>query len=64
VATADNLNWHLPMRMVLSLGLRDPHVKESGGVKSPVPKKATSKGFPTAMEVDYVRVWAPSEKVP
>ncbi len=59
VAAAENLNWHLPMRLVLSLGLRAPHVKEEGGVKSPLANKATGKGFPTAMEVDYVRVWAP-----
>lgn len=61
VASAENLNWHLPMRLVLSMGLRSPHVKEEGGVKSPVPEKATARGFPTSMQVDYVRVWAPRD---
>lgn len=59
VASEANLNWHLPMRLVLSLGLRAPYMKEEGGEKRPVPERSRGRGFPTAMEVDYVRVWAP-----
>jgi len=59
VASEENPHWHLPMRVVLSLALRAPYVREEGGEKYPVPEKASGKGFPTTMEVDYVRVWTP-----
>lgn len=61
VADEDNLHWHLPMHLVLSLALRAPHVRQVGDKREPVPEKARSRGFPTAMEVDYVRVWTPPE---
>jgi beta-glucanase (GH16 family) len=59
VASEENLYWHLPMHLVLSLALRAPHVRQVGDTREPVPEKARGRGFPTAMEVDYVRVWTP-----
>lgn len=67
VAEKPNLYWHLDMKVILSLGLRTPHVlwgenncgKFSNGdviVRCPVPSKATETGFPTTMQVDWVRV--------
>ena len=49
--------WHLPMNLTLSLGLRHPHIGWVGMDMKPQPNAATAEGFPTAMEVDYVRVW-------
>lgn len=52
-----NLYWHLPMHLTLSLGLRYPFVKYQDGKMISVPEAKTDEGFPTSMEVDYVRVW-------
>lgn len=49
VATRRNDYWHQPLDVVLSFGLRDPLC---GG--------PSREGFPTAFEVDYVRVWTPA----
>ena len=57
VARKPNKYWHLPMNLTLSLGLRHPHIGWVGQEMKPVPQAATSEGFPTSMEVDYVRVW-------
>jgi beta-glucanase (GH16 family) len=57
VAQKPNQYWHLPMNVTLSLGLRHPHIGWVGQDIKPVPQAATSEGFPTTMEVDYVRVW-------
>lgn len=63
VAQKPNLYWHLPMRVTLSLGLRRPHVTYNcSGVfegldRCPVPENATSDGYPSAMEVEWVRVF-------
>jgi beta-glucanase (GH16 family) len=57
VAQKPNKHWHLPMNITLSLGLRHPHIGWVGQDMKPVPQAATATGFPTAMEVDYVRVW-------
>ncbi|QGJ68845.1 Hypothetical protein PBC10988_5090 [Planctomycetales bacterium 10988] len=57
VASEDNEYWHLPMNVTLSLGLRHPHIGWVGQNIKPVPQAATKEGFPTTMEVDYVRVW-------
>ena len=57
VARKENLYWHLPMHVTLSLGLRYPFVTYKDGERLPVPEKTTTDGFPTAMSVDYVRVW-------
>ncbi|MCB1225946.1 MAG: family 16 glycosylhydrolase [Verrucomicrobiales bacterium] len=57
VAQKPNFHWHLPMRVTLSLGLRHPHIGWVGQDMKPVPQAATADGFPTHMEVDYVRVW-------
>lgn len=56
-ARADNLYWHLPMSVTLSLGLRWPFVAYRDGERLPVPEKTTGEGFPTEMLVDYVRMW-------
>ncbi|GAA5508702.1 kappa-carrageenase [Novipirellula caenicola] len=52
-----NLYWHLPMHVTLSLGLRYPFEGYKDGNRVPVYEKTTTDGFPTAMSVDYVRVW-------
>ena len=56
VARKPNRYWHLPMNVTLSLGLRHPHIGWSDQTMWPVPEAATSEGFPTQMEEDYVRV--------
>jgi beta-glucanase (GH16 family) len=56
-ASEANKYWHLPMNITLSLGLRHPHIGWVGQDIKPVPQAATAEGFPTMMEVDYVRVW-------
>ncbi|WP_440877336.1 kappa-carrageenase [Thalassotalea sp. PLHSN55] len=61
VAEKPNLHWHLPMHVTLSLGLRYPHVSynqcHQGFVRCAVPEKATAEGYPSAMQVDWVRVY-------
>jgi beta-glucanase (GH16 family) len=57
VATQANQYWHEPMNLALSLGLRHPHIGWVGQEMKPVPQAATAEGFPTSMEVDWVRVW-------
>ncbi|WP_096084623.1 family 16 glycosylhydrolase [Agaribacterium haliotis] len=63
VAEKANIYWYLPMRVTLSLGLRRPHVSYNcagvyqGFDRCPVPSEATQEGFPTVMEVDWVRVY-------
>ncbi|WP_372725785.1 kappa-carrageenase [Novipirellula sp.] len=52
-----NLYWHLPMHITFSLGLRYPFEGYQNGNRVPVYEKTTNEGFPTAMSVDYVRVW-------
>jgi len=46
-----NDHWDRPMDVVLSLGLREPLVTS--------PERG---GFPSAMEVDYIRVWGPADQ--
>jgi beta-glucanase (GH16 family) len=57
VAKKPNKYWHEPMNITLSLGLRHPHIGWVGQDMQPIPKAATDEGFPTEMEVDWVRVW-------
>ncbi|MGB7327208.1 MAG: kappa-carrageenase [Rubripirellula sp.] len=57
VGRKPNLYWHLPMHLTLSLGLRHPFEAYKNGQRIPVLEKTTADGFPTAMVVDYVRVW-------
>lgn len=57
VARKANKYWHLAMNLALSLGLRYPHLGWVGQEMKPIPQAATEKGFPTSMEVDYIRVW-------
>ncbi len=57
VASKANTYWHEPMNVTLSLGLRHPHIGWVGQEMKPVPQRATGEGFPTTMEVDFIRVW-------
>ncbi|XQW86832.1 family 16 glycosylhydrolase [Thalassotalea piscium] len=61
VAEKPNIYWHLPMHVTLSLGLRRPHVTYNncpdGLARCAVPEEATAKGYPSAMQVDWVRVY-------
>ena len=58
VAEEENLYWHLPMNVTLTLELRPPLIKWAGeGGRLPVPEASTAEGFPTQMAVDYVRCW-------
>ncbi len=57
VVAKKNIYWHLPMELIISMGLRHPHVKYVDGDRYPVPEEATPDGFPTEMLVDWVRVW-------
>ena len=58
VAESPNHNWHLPMYVTLTMELRPPLIKWAGiDGREPVPENSTPKGFPTRMEVDYVRCW-------
>ncbi|TYK66269.1 family 16 glycosylhydrolase [Colwellia echini] len=61
VARKANLYWHLPMRVTLSLGLRTPHVTYNNCPNNlprcPVADNATQTGYPTNMDVDWVRVY-------
>jgi beta-glucanase (GH16 family) len=63
VAEKPNLYWHLPMHVTLSLGLRRPHVTynncASGFDSCPVVESSTPEGYPSAMQVDWVRVYQP-----
>ena len=53
----ENLYWHLPMHITVSMGLRRPFVTYVGANRFPVPEETTTEGFPTEMYCDYVRVW-------
>lgn len=58
VAEADNLYWHLPMSVTLTMELRPPFIDWAGvDGRVPVADAATAEGFPTEMAVDYVRCW-------
>lgn len=58
VAESPNHNWHLPMTLTLTMELRPPLIDWAGeDGRIPVPENSTKQGFPTHMEVDYVRSW-------
>ncbi len=58
VAESPNYNWHLPMNLTFTMELRPPLISWAGvDGRLPVPENSTPDGFPTHMEVDYVRVW-------
>lgn len=58
VAEEDNLYWHLPMNLTFTMELRPPLITWAGeDGREPVPEASTPAGFPTHMEVDYVRTW-------
>ncbi|MEM9236463.1 MAG: kappa-carrageenase [Verrucomicrobiota bacterium] len=58
VAEEQNLYWHLPMNLTLTMEARPPLIRWAGeDGREPVPEAATAEGFPTHMTVDYVRSW-------
>ena len=61
IAEKQNLYWHLPMHVTLSLGLRYPHVTYNNCPdnlwRCTVPDAATQEGFPSTMKVDWVRTY-------
>lgn len=58
VAQQENLYWHLPMNFSLSLGLRPPYIEWDEQFKRfPIPEQSTADGFPTEMQVEYIRAW-------
>ncbi len=62
VSEKKNLYWHLPMSVTFTMELRPPLIAWAGvDGRVPVPEAATAEGFPTEMEVDYVRCWRMTE---
>lgn len=57
IGAKKNLYWHLPMNLTLTMEPRKPHHRYVDGGREPVPEAATKEGFPTTMEVDWVRIW-------
>lgn len=57
IAQKPNTYWHLPMHVTLSMGLRKQFVKFQCNQFYPVKDATTTEGFPTTMQVDYVRTW-------
>ena len=58
VARKPNLYWRLPMNVTLTLEARPPLIRWGGpDGREPAPENCTPEGFPTEMEVDYVRCW-------
>lgn len=60
VATADpqasQYQFH-PQRLVVSFGLREPYYEYVNGDREPIVTNSRPAGFPTTMQVEYVRVW-------
>ncbi|PWJ41798.1 family 16 glycosylhydrolase [Sediminitomix flava] len=60
----ENLYWHLPMHITVSMGLRSPFERyDENGQRQPVPEATTTEGFPTHMHCDYVRVWEAAPQI-
>ncbi len=57
IGAKKNVYWHLPMNLTFTMEPRKPHHNYSNGDRIPMPEAATPEGFPTTMEVDWVRVW-------
>lgn len=57
IGAKKNHYWHLPMNVTFTMEPRKPHHRYAEGDRLPVPEAATREGFPTTMEVDWVRVW-------
>ncbi|ALQ07969.1 MULTISPECIES: family 16 glycosylhydrolase [Pseudoalteromonas] len=56
VGQKKNLYWHRQMNLTLSQGLRAPHTEWKCNQFYPSANNS-EQGFPTSMEVDYVRSW-------
>lgn len=57
VAAKPNTYWHRPMHVTLSMGLRRHFTTFKCNQFYPRPESTTTEGFPTTMQVDYVRTW-------
>lgn len=57
IAAKPNTYWHRPMHVTLSMGLRRHFTVFHHNQFYPNPDATTTEGFPTIMQVDYVRVW-------
>lgn len=57
IGAKKNHYWHLPMNLTFTMEPRKPHHEYSDGGRIPVPEAATREGFPTTMEVEWVRTW-------
>lgn len=57
IAKKKNIYWHRPMNVTLSMGLRHEFTEWKCNQFYPKKDATTQSGFPTTMEVDYVRVW-------
>lgn len=57
IGAKKNHYWHLPMNLTFTMEPRKPHHRYSENDRVPVPSAATKEGFPTTMEVEWVRTW-------
>lgn len=57
IGAKKNLYWHLPMNVTFTMEPRKPHHIYKDGDRVANPAAATPEGFPTTMEVDWVRTW-------
>lgn len=56
VAAKNNLYWHIPMQIIVSMGVRAPY-RDKDDPSKPIAPIGEVQGFPTTMLVDYIRVW-------
>ncbi|PWJ41804.1 Ig-like domain-containing protein [Sediminitomix flava] len=61
VGEKENLYWHRPMNVTFSVGLRRQFTEFRCNQFYPNAANTTTQGFPTTMEIDYVRVWEKEE---
>ncbi|MFR9503855.1 MAG: family 16 glycosylhydrolase [Rikenellaceae bacterium] len=60
VGAKPNYYWHLPMRLIVSMGMRNPYERYVAWDRYAVPateEEAIAAGFPTTMYIDYVRTY-------
>lgn len=60
VGAKANYYWHLPMSLIVSMGMRNPYERYEAWDRFAVPatkEEADKAGFPTTMYVDYVRAY-------
>lgn len=57
VGRKENLYWHRQMNVTFSMGMRRQFTEFKCNQFYPNAAATTKNGFPTTMEIDYVRVW-------